>query len=414
MEANVHIPHLEGKWKAPASKSELIRFIAIAMQCEQESRLSNITWCNDSFAMINIAEAWGAEIKLWEENILIKGCKKPKSQRFNVGESALCLRLLIPILSLHPETYMIEVEGTLQKRPLGEIVSILQQHGVQIEKNSSESVIIKKGVLSSGHISIEHPISSQNISGLLFALPLLNGNSQIKINKLISLPYIQLSLSCLSQAKINIDVNDNYSLFSIQGNQLFQSIIKSIEGDWSAASLLFAAAAIAGNIEIENLNPHSLQADRAISTIVSHQYKNRYIVKSQAINEFNIDITHCPDLFPALMILALHACSTSKISGINRLLFKESNRLETFMEEFGKLGAKFTLKGDLLTISPPEKISSATINSHNDHRIAMACALAITGTDAEVSILNAECVNKSYPSFWEDLKCLGAKIHETI
>lgn len=410
MNIKIKIPQLLGTWKAPASKSELIRFIAIAMQCEEESEICHVSWCNDSYAMLKIAENWGADIFLSEEKIRIRGRKEPQSQHFHAGESALCLRLLIPILAKHNGTFTIEAEGSLLDRPVGEIVTVLQEMGATIKTRQQLPPVTITGPIFSKHISIEHPITSQNISGLLFSLPLLEGNSQIKLNKLISLPYIQLTLASLKQAGIRIDVNNNFSSYSISGNQQFQPVFKTIEGDWSSAALFFAAGAIYGNLAIKNLNPQSLQADKAVLGIVSHQYKNQYFVKSQHIHGLTFDITHCPDIFPALMILCLHATSHSIITGINRLIYKESNRLEKFIEEFSKFGAKFSLDGDSLHIRPPENILSATIDSHNDHRIAMAATLATVGTDAEVFIKGAESVNKSYPSFWEDLKCLGATI----
>ncbi|GAB4461618.1 MAG: 3-phosphoshikimate 1-carboxyvinyltransferase [Bacteroidales bacterium] len=410
MNIKIKTPHLQGIWEAPASKSELIRYIVIAMQCEEESEITHVSWCNDSYTMLKIAEDWGADIFLSEEKIRIKGRKEPQSHLFHAGESALCLRLLVPILAKHKGTFTIQAEGSLLQRPIGEITTVLQELGASVKTRQQYPPITIAGPIKSKHISIEHPITSQNISGLLFALPLLNGNSLIKLNKLISLPYIQLTLASLSQAGINIDVNDNFSSYSISGNQQLQPVFKSIEGDWSSAALFFAASAVYGNLEIRNLNPQSFQADKAILGIVSHHYKKHFYIKSQHINGFTFDITHCPDIFPALMILCLHARSHSTITGINRLIYKESNRLDKFIEEFSKFGATFSLKGDSLHIRPPEKILSATIDSHNDHRIAMAAALATVGSNAEVFIWGAESVNKSYPSFWEDLKCLGANM----
>ncbi|NMC98546.1 MAG: 3-phosphoshikimate 1-carboxyvinyltransferase [Bacteroidales bacterium] len=410
MNIKIKIPHLQGIWEAPASKSELIRYIAIAMQCEEESEITHVSWCNDSYTMLKIAEDWGADIFLSEEKIQIRGRKEPQSQLFNAGESALCLRLLIPILAKYNGTFKIEAEGSLLHRPIGEIISVLQEMGANITTQNQFPPITIKGPIKGKHISIEHPITSQNISGLLFTLPLLKENSQIKLNKLISLPYIKLTLSCLKQAGITIETNQQLSFYSINGKQLFKPINISTEGDWSSAALFFAAGAVSGNIEIKNLNPQSFQADKAILHHIAYQYKNRYFVNRQKINGIEADITHCPDVFPALMILCLHASSTSTITGTNRLIYKESNRLDKFIEEFSKFGAKFSLDGDSLHIRPPENILSATIDSHNDHRIAMAAALATVGSTAQVLITNAESVNKSYPSFWEDLKCLGAKI----
>ncbi|NSW45965.1 MAG: 3-phosphoshikimate 1-carboxyvinyltransferase [Bacteroidales bacterium] len=410
MNVKINIPYLNGQWTAPSSKSELIRFIAIAMQCEETSTLNNVTWCNDSYAMLNTAEAWGADIELSENRLQIKGCIEPQSHEFNTGESALCLRLMIPILACHKGTYKLQAEGTLLNRPVGEIENIIKQLGAHIQTNQNFPPITITGSIQAGSLTIENPITSQNLSGLLMALPLLKDNSRIAVNKLISQPYIKLTLSCLQQAGINITVNSMFNEFIIQGNQAFKPISTSIEGDWSAASLFLVAAAINGQLRLKNLNPQSLQADKAILNFISTKYDHQYHCRKQAIQAFEADITHCPDLFPALMVLALNANNSCKITGINRLLYKESNRIDKFIEEFSKFGGKYSIQGDILHIRPPEKIDSATINAHNDHRIAMAAAMATIGSDADATIVGAECVNKSYPSFWEDLQCLGANL----
>lgn len=410
MNVKINIPYLDGQWTAPSSKSELIRFIAIAMQCEETSKLTNVTWCNDSYAMLNIAEAWGADIQLSENAIQIKGCLVPQSHEFNAGESALCLRLMIPILSRHTGTFILHAEGTLLNRPIGEIETIINQLGVNIESKHNYPPLTIIGGMQAGNLTVENPITSQNLSGLLISTPLLKGNSRIKINKLVSLPYIQLTIDCLNKAGVNITVNALFNEFIIQGNQTFKPISTSIEGDWSAASLFFVASAINGRLTLKNLKPQTLQADKAILDFVSYKQNHHYHCKTQLIRAFEADITHYPDLFPALMVLALNANERSKIAGINRLLHKESNRIDKFIEEFSKLGGKYSLSGDVLFIQPPEQISSAVINSHNDHRLAMSAAIATTGSDAHATIIGAECVNKSYPSFWDDLKCLGADI----
>ncbi|MGQ9846430.1 MAG: 3-phosphoshikimate 1-carboxyvinyltransferase [Bacteroidales bacterium] len=413
MNVNIKIPYLNGHWTAPSSKSELIRFIAIAMQCEETSTLTNITWCNDSYTMLNIAEAWGADIQISENTVQIKGCSSPQSHEFNAGESALCLRLMIPILARHKGTFTLLAEGTLLNRPIGEIETIIQQLGVKVESNQNYPPLTIIGGMQAGNITIESHITSQNLSGLLMSLPLLSSNSRIKINKLISLPYIQLTINCLKKAGVSINVNPLFNEFIIEGNQLFKPISTSIEGDWSAASLFFVASAINGHLTLKNLNPQSLQADKAILDYISYKHKKHYHCKKQSIRAFEADITHYPDLFPALMVLALNANDVCKIAGINRLLHKESNRIDSFIEEFSKFGAKYSISGDILFIQPPSQISSALINSHNDHRLAMAAAIATTGSNAYTTIVGAECVNKSYPSFWDDLKCLGADISKS-
>lgn len=403
----ISIPYLSGTLNTPASKSELIRRIAIAMRCEQQSQFSAVTWCNDSYAMLNIAESWGAELSLGQSTLNVLGCQTPAAHQYHAGESALCLRILIPILAKYHQQFTITAEGTLLKRPIGDVVRIMEQLGVKVESHSGYPPISIHGKIKPAHIRIEYSISSQHISGLLLTLPLLENDSSITLNRLISLPYIKLTLQMLQEAGIRIETNETFTEYRIPGNQLFKAVNTSIEGDWSAAALFMAAAAIYGNIHVKNLHNNSLQADK---DILQHVNVSNNKVGTQTIKPIMANIIHCPDLFPALMILALHAPDKSEIHGINRLLHKESNRLDTFIQEFSKFGARFYIEGDKLIVRPPLKIESCEIDPHNDHRLAMASALAVTGTNASVIIHNANCVNKSYPSFWEDLTCLGAKV----
>lgn len=404
---------LHGTWRAPSSKSDLIRRIAIAMQCEEESVFENVTWCNDSYTMLAIADAWGAEIKIDEGKLYVRGTKEPESTIFHAGESALCLRLILSQLARFDNTFTITAEGTLLNRPIGEIVRVLEQKGAKIKTNNGYPPVTITGPIKSGNITIEYPITSQNISGLLMALPILEGDSTMRLNKLVSLPYIQHTLKCLQQANIEIGVDQNFLNYIIKGKQQYQPVHTRIEGDWSSASLFFAASAINGNITFVNLQSDSVQADKKILDLVNVKLSDSiYQCKKQKISEFEIDITHYPDLFPALVILAMRANNPSKIFGINRLIYKESNRINAFVEEFQKFGVKFLIEGDILKIQPCEEIKDSEIQSHNDHRIAMAAAMAVVGTDATVSISDAQCVNKSYPSFWEDLECLGAKVKQ--
>jgi len=361
--------------------------------------------------MIKIAEQWGAELayNVDERVLSIKGNTSPQNKVFTAGESALCLRLMIPTLARFTQTSTLQADGTLMNRPIGEIETILNQFGAKIQSSNGFPPLKIKGKLKPSNFVVEFMLSSQNISGLLFSLPFLEGNSTIRLKKLVSLPYLKVSLKCLTKAGIKIQTNDTYTEYFIEGEQQLLPLDVAIEGDWSSAAIIIAGAAVKGDVTLENLSLNSLQADKEIKNYI--ELKN-YRVQSQKIKPLKANITHCPDLFPALMVLALHSDGFSEITGMNRLLHKESNRAETFIEEFSKFGANFSIVGDTLQIRPPKEIHTCEINSHNDHRIAMAAALAVVGTKATVTILGSESVNKSYPSFWEDLSCLGAKVEK--
>jgi 3-phosphoshikimate 1-carboxyvinyltransferase len=246
---------------------------------------------------------------------------------------------------------------------------------------------------------------------LLIALPFANSNSEIEVSQLNSLPYIQVTLDILKQYGINIK-HTNYRHFFIEGSQKVQTNNFLVEGDWSGVAFHFVAAAIAGNIMIEEINKNSSQADRAILEALEKAgakfnwvRDNTIIVESEKLYAFEFDATHCPDLFPPLAALAANCKGISKIKGTNRLLNKESNRALTIQSELNKLGIKVELNNNDMLIYGG-KISGGVIHSNNDHRIAMMGAVLALNANAPIKIEAAEAIQKSYPSFFNDFeKC---------
>jgi len=206
---------------------------------------------------------------------------------------------------------------------------------------------------------------------------------------------------------VKVDEMPNH-MYHIASNQKYRAREFNVEGDWSGAAFIMVAGAIAGEVEVTNLNPRSLQADRVIADALLKAGANLIITDSSVIVQkgnlkaFDIDASSCPDLFPPLVALAASCNGQSKILGVNRLHGKESDRALTLQQEFGKLGVKIDFQGDLMVVDG-SRIRSATIHSHGDHRIAMACAVAALIADGEVDIEGAEAVNKSYPNFFDDL-----------
>jgi 3-phosphoshikimate 1-carboxyvinyltransferase len=221
-----------------------------------------------------------------------------------------------------------------------------------------------------------------------------------------SKPYIDLTISVLEKFDINI-VNENYQHFFIAGKQNYNACTLEIEGDWSGTSCLLAAAATGGSITVENLNPQSKQADVAMLDVLRlcganvMVEENKITVEKNHLNAFEFDATDCPDLFPAIVALCANCKGTSIIKGALRLQNKETSRAEILKHEFAKLNVKIELKNDIMYIAG-SNICSATVDTHGDHRIAMALAAASVCADGNLIIENAECVSKSYPDFWTD------------
>lgn len=307
---------------------------------------------------------------------------------FDCGESGSTLRFMIPLALAIGRTqfaptkgYRFSGEGLLMSRPLTPYERLFD-----ISRENGE--IIVKGVMKPGIFELEGGISSQFVTGLLFALPQLNGDSEIVITTpLESKPYVDLTLYVLKEYGIAVE-NDNYKRFIIKGNQKYTARDFTVEGDYSQAAFWLTANALGSDIEVCGLNPESLQGDKAIIDIIKS-------------GEKVIDVTDIPDLVPILAVLCCFRQGESRIVGAARLRMKESDRLSAITAELNKLGARVIELEDSLIINGVDTLRGGEVNSHNDHRIAMAMAIAATRCDGDVVINGADCVSKSYPAFFE-------------
>jgi len=396
------------KIKAPASKSYLQRALAIASLAEGTSILQNITWCDDTIVAKKIVEQLGAELeedngKLWiyprENNI--------SNKDFFAGEAGLSIRMFSPILALNADNYSFTGKGSLLNRPIENIVETLTKLGVDIKSNTGKLPLQINGKLQASEIEIDGSLGSQLLTGLLIALPLLDGDSKILVKNLKSKPYIDMTLTIMKSFGVK-EINNDYQEFIVKGNQKYRGKKYNIEGDWSGAAFLLVAGAISNKIEVENLDINSSQADSEIIEALQlagakiTTKENSVFIEKQELNAFEFDATHCPDLFPPLVSLAAMCSGITKIKGVSRLKHKESNRAETLKKEFAKMGIKISLQDDLMLIEGG-KIQSATIDSHNDHRIAMAGYLFNILPDIKIEVLNNDAINKSYPEFYDDI-----------
>lgn len=398
---------VKGVIQAPASKSVAQRAIAMATMANGLSEILNIGNSNDCLAAIGVCRELGGIINGDEERMIIDGGLKLPSNPLNCGESGLSIRMFSPIAStLNGEVVLIG-EGSLKNRPMQIITDALAQFGVECSTNSGFLPIKVKGPIRGGQIMVDGSLSSQVLTGLLMASPLASSDVTIFVDNLKSIPYAQLTIDMMRKFGVEVE-NINNAEFKIKAPQQYKPCNFNVEGDWSGAAFLLVAGAIAGEVEVTNLNPRSLQADRAIinALIWAGAYvsirENSIFVKKEKLTGFDFDATHCPDLFPPLVALASHCQGESKILGVSRLRVKESDRAATLMEEFTKLGINIKVQDDLMIIQGG-KPHSAKVQSHADHRIAMACAVAALNGVGEVEIDGAEAVSKSYPGFFEDL-----------
>jgi 3-phosphoshikimate 1-carboxyvinyltransferase len=334
----------------------------------------------------------------------------------NCGESGLSSRLFASLSLLYSENVILDGRGSLLKRPFSGLMKYpFEQMGVKYSDNNGNLPVYLQGQLSAKEIIVDGSEGSQFLSGILMTLPLLPDDSVVNVLNLKSKPYIDLTINIASKFGVWID-NDNYEVFRIKGNQHYSCDNFNIEGDWSGASCLLVAGAVAGTVEITNLDYQSNQADKKIVEVLEYAGANVEIktssvkVSKNELKAFSFDAVDSPDLFPALVALAANCEGISRIKGVSRLLSKESNRAETLKSEFGKIGVKIELNEDSMIIEGNQmrkNINTASLNSHNDHRIAMSIAVGAIGLLDLTSIIvieNADCVNKSYPKFWEDFE----------
>ncbi|MDR2287181.1 MAG: 3-phosphoshikimate 1-carboxyvinyltransferase [Prevotellaceae bacterium] len=423
MNVTIQPSEINGKIPAPCSKSVAQRVFAASLLNGDETVVSGYTESDDSLAAMEIIKMLGADVNFNEQSdsLTIKGnppALKTRKIDLNCGESGFSSRLFAPLSLLYSDNVTLSGRGSLLKRPFAELMKQpFEQMGIKYSDNNGFLPVNLQGQLSARETVIDGSGSSQFLSGILMTLPLLDGDSVVKVLNLTSKPYIDLTINVASKFGVEIE-NDNYRVFNIKGNQHYRCGNFHIEGDWSGASCLLVAGAIAGTVEVTNLDFQSNQADKFITEILESTGADVEIkpssvkVSRNELNSFVFDASNSPDLFPALVALAANCKGVSWIKGVERLLSKESNRAETLQSEFGKIGVKIELRDDFMIIEGNKTkigLKNVTINSHNDHRIAMSTAIGAVGlldSGSKIIIENAGCVNKSYPGFWNDIELI--------
>jgi len=416
MERSVEPSFVSGELSAPPSKSMTQRIIAAAMMANGQSIILNPSYCDDSLAAMSIAVSLGARVEPEAGQMKITGSWELKERKLNCGESGLAIRMFSPVAALFDEEITLTGAGSLKKRPLGMIMDALSQFNVECISNNGFLPLKIKGPLKGGKCEIDGSVSSQLLTGLLMALPLASRNSEIRVSNLKSRPYIDMTLQVLQNSGIKV-TNDNYSLFTIEGMQEYLPGTYEVEGDWSGGAFLLVAAAINGNLKIKGLSANSFQSDMAILKALGDAGAdikisgNTIEVSKSELKAFEFDATDSPDLFPPLVALAAYCKGVSAIKGASRLLHKESDRAAALSEEFGKMNIITEIRDDYFYVTGG-KVTGARVNSHEDHRIAMAVAVAALGAEGTVYIKDSHCVGKSYPGFFDDIKNAGATVHE--
>ena len=406
---------VNGSVEAPASKSLMQRAVAAALLAEGTSTLFNPSFSEDSKYALKMAECLGAKVKIENDKAVISGGFQPICNTLDCGESGLGVRMFSAIAALSGMELHFTGSGTILNRPMDMLQKTIESLGATVKTTKGRLPLTVRGPLRGGHALVDGSVSSQFLTGLLFALPLAENNSVLEISNLKSKPYIDLTIDVLEKFGITIE-NQNYERIIIPNKQQYVAANYQVEGDWSGAAFLAVLGAISGKTEIHNLQFNSKQADIKIIDALKlagaelKKTTNVIAVSRNELRAFQFDITDCPDLAPPLVALAAFCKGKSVITGTERLKVKESDRSSTLQKEFSALGVDIQGFENRLEIVGANQIKGGEVSSHGDHRIAMALAVAGTRSSAPVSIENAESIYKSYPEFYNDLSKLGVAL----
>ena len=391
---------LKGSVSAPPSKSDGHR-VLICSALSSGSTVENFADSEDIKATLGCLKSLGAKTENTEKGLKIGGINPfylPDNVILDCNESGSTLRFLIPLCLISGKKVSLKGKGRLMERPLIVYEKICEERGISFEKNGDTLTLC--GKLESGVFAVDGGVSSQFISGLMYALPLLPSDSQIKIEGVLeSKPYIDMTVETLGRFGVEIKETD-YGYF-IKGNQEYGSRSVAVEGDWSNAAFLDGFNLLGSNVTVKGLNENSLQGDKI--------YKKMY--EALKSGDKNFDLSNCPDLAPVMFALAA-ALGGAEFTGTARLKIKESDRAEVMKEELSKFGINVKVEENRVTVlggvlkAPKEKL-----NGHNDHRVVMALTLLCTLAGGEIE--GIEAVNKSFPDFFGKINALGFVAHET-
>lgn len=418
---------LNGCVKAPSSKSVAHRMMICAALSHSKCYIKNVSSSDDMDATIGCLEELGAKVTKDGSTIIFDATEfvqKNSSKKFtlNCKESGTTLRIMIPICAALGLHVTFTGEGRLPQRPLDEYLRILPQCGVVVEKGDDYLPMTISGKLAGDIFSVSPKVSSQYVSGLIFALSLLDNDTVLCLNsELLGSQYVDITIDVMNKFSVAVEkITDGYKIkgaqtFTAKDSYCDENIGLNVEGDWSQAAFFLCAGAINGDLTVTNLNINSCQGDKAITDILSAFGAditfdiNSVCVRKSELKGTIIDATDTPDLVPVVAVLSSFAHGDTTITGVSRLRFKESDRLLSTTEMINSLGGSASFTDDTITIKGSANLRGGTIDSFNDHRIVMASAVAGLKTENAVTINDAHAVNKSYTDFFNDYLSLGGK-----
>lgn len=404
-----------GTVNVPPSKSDVHRAIICAAMANGVSRISPVALSNDIKATIGCIKALGADAVLENNVLTVDGTNmyKNKTALLNCGESGSTLRFFIPIAAVGNVNATFVGKGKLPQRPIGIFTEALPKAGTVCKTEGGLPLEIK-GQLKSGIFEIPGNVSSQFITGLLLALPILEGDSEIVLTSpLESVGYIAMTIRTMKQFGVNIQATEKG--WHIKGSQSYKTCDYTTDGDWSQAAFFMVLGAVSGKVTVKGVAKDSTQGDKKCAEILARfgakvtQLDNEVTVEKRELKSITIDASQIPDLVPVLSVCAAFAEGTTKIINAERLRIKECDRLKATAELLNNLGGKVKELSDGLEITGVSSLKGGNVNGYNDHRIVMSAAVCAARSDEDITATFAMSINKSYPDFYIDYNSIGGK-----
>ena len=405
MDVKITPRRLSGVVTPPPSKSLAHRYVIAASLAAGVSTVRNLAFSEDIEATLRCMRVLGASWEPVEDGLRVTGIggeRRPFGElpRFDCGESGSTLRFLIPVALAVDGGGVFTGRGRLMERPQQPYFDLFDQRGVF--HSLEDGVLTVRGSLSPGEYRLRGDVSSQFFTGLLMALPLLDGPSVVvSTTKLESAPYTAMTMGVLERCGVRVRWSPQLGAFGVEPG-VYCPFEEAVEADWSQAAFWYAALALGSNLRLRGLKGHSAQGDAAV---VAH-YK-----KLSLTGEVRIDLSDCPDLLPPLAVMAAVRRGTTRFTRAARLRLKESDRLATVAGLLKALGGAASEEEDGLTVYGVSTLPGGTVDGAGDHRIVMAAAVAASRCQGPVVIRGAEAVKKSYPNFWRDYEALGGAVH---
>ena len=418
MKVSVSKSQVHGILDAPSSKSYTIRALMCAALSPGQSYIRRALSSDDTLAAADVLQKIGTDVRQSAYGWRVSGgkLKAPDSELF-CRDSAATFRFMIALSALVPGTVRLVPGPGLAKRPVLPLLDSLAQLGVKCRMDGSV-VVVEGNSFTGGTVKLAGDVSSQFISALLLAAPLAQQGLHIELTTpLTSKPYLDMTIECLKKFGIRVSAASNMANFKV-ARQDYRPTEYTVEGDWSQASYLLTLGALSGEVVVTNLNAESLQGDRVVLNLLQKMgarlsvRRNSVMVQKSFLHGVTADLTDCIDLLPTLAVLAATAEGESHFRGIKGARLKESNRVDALKQELQKMGVRVREEENLLSIMGG-RLRGAVIDSHADHRMAMA--FGVLGTFVgDTTILGAESVEKTYPEFWKALTSLGARIESDV